>query len=241
MTVITRTVNTIIENAYKLIGLYSEDRALEQSRTTEGLYLLNALLDHYASNDKRIAYNSLLSFNLVIGQTTYSFSKKVGASVDSNRIVDLKYIILEDDDKNYPVNIQPDQFYFNNIRKTNVINRPIDAYFQNDIDESRIIFFTKPAKAYPITLKAKFVIDAVELSQPLDEVPAYMHLFLGYALGRILHDHYPGSVWTSTQEAQYQEMLANIINAADTSLESFSGIALTHYNRGISREDFLSA
>jgi hypothetical protein len=246
MTIITRTVNTIIEGAYKLIGVFSEDRALEGGRVTEGLGLLQEILDHYASVDTRIAWDAPLTFNLVIGQTEYTFSKSGAADVNSNRIVELKYITIQDSDYNYPVIIQPDEYYFNRRIALNVSARPVEAYFQNALDqansaeESKIIFFSKPDETYTCVIKAKFVLDAVSLSQPLDEVPTYYHRFLKYALARSLNDSYPGSTWDIKKENEYKMMLENIINASDINLETRTGAALKANYRGGSLSEFLN-
>jgi hypothetical protein len=246
MTIITRTVNTIIEGAYKLIGVFSEDRALEGGRVTEGLGLLQEILDGYAAVDTRIAWDSTLTFNLVIGQREYTFSKAGTADVNSNRIVELKYITLQDGDILYPVNIQPDEIYFNRTISLTNSFRPENAYYQNaldtsnDVEESKIVFFSLPDKTYPCTIKAKFVLDAVELNQPLDEVPSYYHRFLKYALGRSLNDHYPGSTWDVKKENEYKFLLENITNASDVNLESRAGVTFKSPTVGYSYSRLLS-
>lgn len=246
MTLITRTVNTLIEGAYKLIGVFSEERPLEGSRITEGLEYLQEILDHYASNDTRIAWDDTLTFNLVIGQQEYTFSKDGGADVNSNRIVDLKYITIQDGDFSYPVIIQSDELWYYRKRKLNNTERPQQAFLQNALnqgtssEESKIFFFSKPDKTYTCLIKAKFILNAVALSQPLDEVPNYYHRFLKYALGRTLNDHYPGSTWNQKKEDTYTQLLENITNASDVSLDSRTGIALKAYRRGTSLADFLN-
>lgn len=246
MTNITRTVNTIIEGAYKLIGIYSEDRALSGQLTTEGLESLQEILDHFAATDTRIAYNSELNFNLTIDKAEYTLSKEAGADINSNRIVELKYVVLTDGDFDYPVKILSDEYYFNRKRQVTSTGRPVRVYLQNEVDTvnsaevSRLVFFTLPDKAYSCTVKAKFVLDAVSLSQPLDEVPNYYHRFLKYALGRELSSEYPGSEWDNLKEKKYIEMLENITNASDVDLTARTGPELLKYGRGDSLGDFLS-
>lgn len=240
MTVITRTSNSIIENAYKLIGIFSEDRALEGGRVTEALSLLNQLLDQYASVNTRIAYDSLLNFTLTAGKQDYTFSKAIGADVDSQKIVRIKFINLTDGDFSYPVRIQPDEFFFNKTRNLISTTRPTDAYFQNQIEGSKLVFFTKPDKNYGCTIKAKFVIQSVDLNEVLNEVPSYYHMFLEYALARVLQNHYPGSIWDQIKEDFYQKMLIDISDASDVDLDARTGVALKDFGSGVSLEDFLS-
>lgn len=240
MAVITRTVNSIIEGAYKIIGLYSEDRAIDGGRTTEALYYLNSLLDQYASNQTRIAYDSRLSFNLVAGQNKYIISKVVGADVDSNKIAHIKYVTITDGDFTWPVEIQPDDFYFTNMRNLNQTGRPNQVYFQNEVQGTKLVFFTKPDKVYQCDIKGKFVLDAVELSQPLDEVPAYYHMFLEYALARILHVHYAGSNWDQVRDDEYMRLLNSISDASDMDLSVTTGSSLKNLRDSYTRGDFLN-
>jgi hypothetical protein len=240
MAVITRTVNSIIDGAYKIIGLYSEERAMDQGRTTEALYYLNALLDQYASNQTRIAYDGRLSFNLVADQSEYIISKAIGADVDSNKIAHIKYITVTDGDFVWPVQLQPDDFYFTNKRDINQTGRPNQVFFQNEVNGSKLVFFTKPDKVYQCNIKGKFVLDAVELSQPLDEVPAYYHMFLEYALARILHVHYSGSNWGQVREDEYIRLLNSISDISDMDLSANTGASLKNTRDNYTHGDFLN-
>ncbi|GAF81165.1 unnamed protein product, partial [marine sediment metagenome] len=178
--------------------------------------------------------------------TEYTFSKAPGADVNSNRIVNLKFINIPDGDFSYPVIIQPDEYFFNRKRATDRSFRPEEAYFQdaldqaNNAEESKIIFFSKPDKTYQCTIKAKFVIDVVSLSQPLAEVPKYYFNFLKYALARSLNDIYPGTVWTDKKERKYIQLLTDITDASDINLETRTGIALKQNRRGTSLSGFLN-
>lgn len=247
MTIISRTVNDVVEGAFKLIGLFSEDRALENFRATEGLSYLQKILDNFGGVNTRIAYDAQLPFNLVLNQRTYTFSKEVGADVNSNKIVELKYVFLTDSDFNYPVDIENDDIFFN--RRINLLStgRPTQCFFQNALDEtnsyevSKITFFTLPDKAYDCTIKAKFVPNAVALSQPFDEVPNFYHLFLEYALGRELRNHYAGSNWDNEKELRYKELLDNVLAGNDLDLTTKTSTALKFNDSGYTYEDFRGA
>lgn len=215
---ITRTTIDIIQGAFKLIGVFSEDRALSGKRADEGLYYINILLDDFANSSIRIAYNALLNFNLVQNQQAYEISNKSGADVSNNPLVALKYVNLTDGDIQYEVEIIPDNLYYENTKLNTLTGRPLRIFLQNDIDESNLFFVIKPDKAYPCTVKGKFVLNHVTLHQVLNDVPAYYHLFLEYALGRLLHSRYPGSTWDKAAEDTYQDRLKRITAANDQDL-----------------------
>lgn len=246
MTVITRTVNSIIEDAYKLIGMFSEDLPLAGGRITEGLNTLQLIADEFASKPIKIAWDSTITFNTVVDQREYIFSKAAGADVDSHRLVSLKYITVQDGDFEYPVEIQPDEYFFNrNISKTR-ISRPQQVYLQNFLDTatdsegSKLVFFTKPDKIYTVTVKAKFVLDVLTLNQPLDQVPRYYHRFMIYALARALHDKFPGSVLSANAQATYLQLLDNINSATDIDTVADTGSALKGNRRGLTKSRFLN-
>lgn len=226
MTEITRTTNSIIEKAYQLIGIFSEDRALDQGKTIEGLNTLNAMLDNYSSNNTKIAYEQQLTFPVTTGKQKYTFSTAIGADVSSQRIVRLKFINLTSGTSLYPVKVQPDVIYYRRAQDLNATCRPVEAYFQNENEQSFIFFFTKPDQNYSCTIKAKFMVLPVSLNQPLIEVPAYMHEFLSYALGRKLKDVFAGSTWTAGKEQEYQELLKDVIGASDLNFNIDTGAML---------------
>jgi hypothetical protein len=233
-----RTANEIIEGAFKIIGIFSEERALEQGRTTEALDILNELLDSYANAPEKIAYNSEVPFNLVIDQQSYTFSEDISADVNTRKIVELKYVIIKDDNINYPIDILPDEFLLNRAHLTTVRGRPQRCFFQNENELSRITFFTLPDKTYACRIKAKSILENVALNDNLNEVPRSYHLFLKFALGRLLNSHYPGSTWTTTNESFYQNLLKDIKASSDLDLNTNSGISLLHRNEYDSRSAF---
>jgi len=226
MTEITRTSNTIIEKAYKLIGIFSSERALSKGDVNEGLNTLNALLDNYSSNNTKIAYDKQLTFPVTAGKQRYTFSTAIGADVDSQRIVNLKFINLEDANFLYPVDIVADVIYYRRAQALNATCRPVQAYFQNENEQSFIFFFTKPEIDYSCTIKAKFMIDKVSLNQPLAEVPGYYHDFLAYAVARNLQDVFDGSSWNDKKEAKYKELLKDVIGATDLDFNIKTGAML---------------
>lgn len=237
---LTRTANEIIEGAFKLIGIFSEDRALEKGRTNEALDILNELLDSYANAPSQIAYNSEVIFNLVIDQQSYTFSEDIAADVNTRKIAELKYVTIKDDNLNYPVDILPDEFLLNRTHLTAARGRPQRCFFQNENELSTITFFSLPDKTYECRIKAKFILENVALNENLNEVPRSYHLFLKFALGGLLNSHYPGSTWTTKNESFYQSLLKDIQASSDLDLNTNGGVGLLNRNAFDSRSAFFS-
>jgi hypothetical protein len=233
----TTTANKIIDNAYEIIGIKAEDRNLSGGQLAKGLELLNSLLDDFASSTELIAYDSLLTFPLVIGQTTYVI-KTSGGDVTSNQLAKLKYIILVDGDLQYPIAIVEDAIFYNSRRSLEIGGLPQQAFFQNGINESTIQFLRKPDKTYQCTVKGKFVLTNLTLNTTITNIPEYYNLFLQLSLGRILKGRYPGSTWDQTTEAEYTQRKNNLTSTSDTNLNSVTGTALLHNNIGGSNTIF---
>ena len=226
MSEITTTSNAIIEDAYKLLGMFSEDRPLSGGRITEGLKTLNFLLKHFESSTPAIAYQEVLSFQVIGGKQEYTFSTAAGADVDSRKIVELNFVNIEDSSFSYPVAVKSDVYFFRSVRQLHLTGRPTECYLQNSPETSRIVFFSIPDKNYNCNIKAKFVLEQVELSEPIDEVPASYQLFLIYALAKLLHSKFPGSLWTVDNENDYKDAKSNISSSSDLNFNITTGAFL---------------
>lgn len=211
----SRTTNDIIIRAFYLIGEFSPDELPSGSQVTEGLYYLNDLFDSLSALGIFIPFIREVTFNLVANQDVYSISNIVPADVSSERIVELNYVNIINDNISYPVRIVKRSDILNNSRLTNLKTRPGYVILIRDDLETRLQFYPVPDKTYSCTVRGKFMLDHLELYDNLDEVPPYYFRFLRYALARELKDVYPSSNWTQTAEAAYQEMLKNLTAATD--------------------------
>lgn len=236
----SRTTNQIIEGAYKIIGIFTEDSSIGGKRITEGLYYLNALLDELEGSPEEIAYYDNLIFNLVAGQRTYSISRDLGADVTANKITEFKSVSLLSGEINYPVKILDEQYLNGSYYQNTTRALPQYCYTNNSVSASEITFFTIPDKIYECRVTGKFVLSNLNLSENISNVPGYYHLFLEYSLARVLADHFPGSLWTPKMEQRYDDMRENIIAKADmnTVVDLDNRLVGKYYNSGHGR--FLS-
>lgn len=223
----TRTANELIEEAFKIIDIFSEERNLSGKRLKEGLDLLNALLSSYRSAPQLIAYDSTITFNLVAGQRQYEISEEVGADVTSNPLARLKFVTLEQDNLQHPVGIVPDNMFYARGIDLDAQRRPTQVFLQNDVLKSFLNFIIKPDFAYLCTVKAKFVLDDLTLNTDITTIPMYYTLYLSYALARLLHGRYAGSKWDAQDETAFNELKQDVMSVADIDLITETGVALT--------------
>lgn len=235
-----RTANEIIEEAFKIIGIFSEERNLSGKRLKEGLDLLNGLLSSYRASTQLIAYDSIITFNLVVGQRQYEISEEVSADVNSNPLARLKFVTIENDNLQHPIGIVPDNYFYARGINLNLSRRPTQVFLQSENEKTFLNFLVKPDLTYLCTVKGKFVLDDLTLNTDITTIPRYYTLYLSSALARLLHPRYAGSKWDAVDETQYNELKEDVMSVADIDLITETGIALTqsrfnrfsHFNAG---------
>ena len=92
MAQIPRTTNDVIVNSLYLLGELGVTEKADAFMLSTGLELINELLDKFSSDSIYIPYLTDISFTLIPGKSTYSFSDiLVGTDIVSDRIVDLSF------------------------------------------------------------------------------------------------------------------------------------------------------
>jgi hypothetical protein len=223
-----KTADDILKFAYRKIGIGATDRNLSGDKVDQGIDLLNAQLDNYASQSSFIAYDSILEFQLVTGQQNYTISKDTSLSpdVDGYKIVKLKYVNLVSDNIKYPINIVEDHVWYKTRRNLTFSGRPRDIYLQNEPFLTNLFFLRKPDKVYDCIVKAKFVVQNLDLTSDISTLPEYYKLFLVYELGSLLVDFYPGANWTAKSEQIHERLKENLRSTNDLDLTSVTSSAL---------------
>lgn len=209
-----KSVKRIIERAYKIAGLYRIDRILEGSRQQEALDILNDLLAGFADNNSKIAFYDTLSFPVIANQDQYIFAPSAG-DVVSNRLMELKYVLLKTTNILYPVKVMTDKAYYTVRRSDTIQRRPRGCFLQNAVGKSILTFISKPDIDYDCEIKAKFILSEVNLTSDLSEVPAYYVNYLEYLLARELTMEYMPNNWTERHEKRFIDLEQGIINKSD--------------------------
>ena len=206
-----RTANDLIVRAFYLLGEFSPDAIPSGQDVQDGLYYLNDILDYFSSQGLLIPYIKNVEFTMEVGKGEYTFSNVItNPDVNSERIVELDYVNIIRDQISYPVRIISRAELFNNARLTDLQSKPGYVILIREELQSKLKFYPVPAFPYECVVRAKYMLDHLELYDQLDEIPPYYYRFLRYALARELKDIYPSSNWSAQQEQMYQEMLRDI-------------------------------
>jgi len=210
----TTQVEKLIERSYKVAGLFQQDRILIGSKQQEALIILNEFLDYLASDPSGIAFYNTLQFPVVSGQQSYVFAPS-GGDVVSNRIVELKFVVLISSGTRYPVHIVQDSEYYEQIYYQTSGARPYACFLQNGIDSSTLNFIYKPDTSYTGEVKAKFVLNHLTLNTDISNVPEYYIRYLKYALAKELAIEYLPANWTEAHETELKKIASSIKNISD--------------------------
>lgn len=213
----TITARDIIYKAFYMLGVTDFGEVANGEDTSNALSILNEILESWSGGGVIIPYLNQVNFMLKQGKSEYVLGKTDGADVNSLKIAQLVSINFRYDNTVYPVNILSQNVYYENLRVVNLTSLPFNAFLQNTVYDSRLIFYPIPNKDYECYVRAKFVFDDIELDDRLDEIPPHARQFFRYALARELCDFY-SKPWQPKQEQIYNELKARMFSNAELDL-----------------------
>jgi len=220
---VTRTTNDVIVNSLYLLGELGVGETPDSFMLSTGLEIINEILDGFAADSIYIPYLSSVDFVMIPGKDTYSVSDIVPADITSDRIIDLQFAnyVVEPSTLEplvYPLRIISKANYYNIVRTQNLQTRPGSILLDKQQNQSFIILYPTPDKAYPCSLKCKVMLNSLSANQDLTALSPYYYGFLKFALAREFRSYYPSGNWNETAEDKYQDYISNLKNANETDL-----------------------
>lgn len=215
----TRTVNQLINDSFKLIGLFTEDRTPQSYRVKEAIDILNAIIDEFENDSIFIPYAKVLQFTATAGKCDYYISREVGADVDYDKPVKIFYAQVIYNNIRYPIKAIRDNIYFENRSVDTAQGIPLYWFLQSTNLGGHLIFYPSPVYNYTVIVKGKFAEDNLYSGETLNDkiTPAY-YRFLQHAIARDLAKYYKTGIWDANLEADYQRMRSNFQSKNDIDL-----------------------
>ena len=222
MSQVNFSVNDLIINSLYLLGELGVGEAPDSFMLSSGLELVNELLDKFASDSIYIPYLTEVSFNLVAGKGTYSFSDIIPADVVVDRLIDLSFANFTVPSAGqgiiYPLQIINKAQFYGVTRLLPLTTRPGFIFLDRQPLESFVTLYPQPDQPYPCLLGVKVMLDKVIANQSLMSLPPFYYGFLKYCLARKFRSYYPSGNWTETAEEEYKDYFNIIKNANETDL-----------------------
>lgn len=222
MSQVVKTVNELITSSLYLLGELATNETPDSFMLSTGLELINEILAMYDSDSIYIPYITTVSFDMVVGQRTYSLSDMVPADVVTNRVVDLSYANYTVPSAGqgiiYPLQIINKAQYYGVTRLTPLNTRPGFIFLDKQADESFITLYPSPDQPYPCQLGVKSMMNSVVANGNLGQMPPFYYGLLKFTLSRRFLAYYPSGNWPQQNEDTYQEYMNIIKNANETDL-----------------------
>lgn len=197
-------------NAFKRIGMFTEDRNLPSFRLKEAVDYLNLLMDGFGNSLFFVPLSTSYDVTLAAGKRAYTIGAGVSYDIDYRKPISIDYVNITDGSAIYNVMQFPSDDFYKNYRSDDDQRRP-EKYFLDEQDTYSILnFFAKPDQDYSCTLTGKFALATLDENDDLGEFPPRYLLFLEYAVARQLADIYPSQAWTQKKESMYQELFRDI-------------------------------
>ncbi len=180
------TALQLITRAYYLSQVVSRElQVVTGSQITDGLYLLNAILDSKGSDLREIPYYQEHIFNSVQGQELYFIPGLL--SVDS--------LTFNIGPVRYAMNEETRTSYFAQYRIDNVQSLPFQYRIERTLDGANLYMYFVPADVYVMKMWGKFGLTEVALNTDLSLLYDFFYIeFLRHELALYLANEYGATV-----------------------------------------------
>lgn len=203
------TARELITRAYYLSQIVSRQlQTPSGQQITDGLYLLNSLLDFMSTDIRLIPYFRRYEFDSVVGQEEYFVSGLLYVDSLTFNIGDVRYSINEATRKQY----------FAGPRVDGIQSLPYVYRTERELDGMRIFLYFEPQAIYQMKLSGKFRLGNVTLDTDMSlTYDEYYIEWLRYALAVKVCEEWGSSVPDTTM-AKYKEMQKKLMEVSPPDL-----------------------
>lgn len=176
------TARQLVTRSWFLSGIVARRlQSVTGDQATDGLFLLNALLDWKSIQIDLIPYWTYYEFPAVVGVEAYYIANLYAVESLTFNIGDVRY----------PTDPSSRSAYFGTGRVDNINSLPSNWYFNRSLGGGSIYLYFKPAGTYPIKIMGKFGLQNVTLDTDLTAIydPAYLE-YLRFALAQYMCAEY---------------------------------------------------
>lgn len=209
------TARELITRAYYLSQVVARElQTVSGSQISDGLYLLNALLDVKSSDLHLIPYFTPSTFTTVIGQSEYFVENLVFVDSMTFNIGEVRYAMIEMDRKGF----------FATPRVDGIQSLPFSYRCERTLDGMNIFFYFVPAGNYVIKIWGKFGFTEVTLDTDLSLIYDRFYIeYLRYALAQYICQDW-GATFPQEATAKYDEIVKKLMmqSPADLTIQKRS-------------------
>lgn len=223
------TATDLISRAYYLSQVVSRElQTVSGSQITDGLYLLNALLDFKSTDTRLIPYYDRTTFNTVAGTEMYFIPNLLMVDALTFNIGQVRYAMYE----------RTRDEFFNTPRVDNIQSLPFSYRVERVLGGANIYFYFVPADVYVMKLSGKYALSEVTLMQDISLVyDKYYIEYLRHELANMICSDYGATLPDATMETlqEYRKKLLTV-SPPDLSIQSHN-----YFNSGWDSMDWQTA
>jgi hypothetical protein len=155
------TAKQLITRSWYLSGIVGRSFQIPTGdQTTDGLYLLNALLDFKQIETDLIPYWQYITFNAVPGQEFYFLPNVAAIEEMTFNLGVVRYPMVQTSRTNY----------FGSARVDNIETLPFSWNFDRALGGGNLALYFVPDTTYPLKMKAKIFLADVSLTTDLTNI-----------------------------------------------------------------------
>lgn len=173
---------TLITRAWYLSGIVARNlETVSGDQITDGLFLLNVLLDFKATDVRLIPYFTRYQNNFVVGQEMYNISN----------LFEIESMTFNIGQVRYPMTETTRDVYFGNGRVDNITSLPFQYHLERTFGGSNVFVYFLPDQTYQFNITGKFALTDVTLNQDMSLTYDNFYLeYLRYALAQFFCNEY---------------------------------------------------
>lgn len=174
--------NDLVTRAWYLSGIVARNlETVSGDQATDGLFLLNTLLDFKATDESLIPYYTRYNFNLVQGQEVYTIANLFAVETMTFTLNTVRYSMMQ---------VSRD-VYFGSARANGIQSLPFNYHVERELDGSKIYVYYLPNQTYVAEILGKFGLTNVTQFQDMSLVYDMFYMeYLRYALAQMMCDEY---------------------------------------------------
>lgn len=176
------TARTLIDRSWYLSGIVARNlQTVRGDQVSDGLFLLNALLDWKVVDTALIPYWTYYEFNAIPNQEAYFIAN----------LYAIESVTFNVDVVRYPMDFTSRRKYFGSSRVDNIATLPYNWTFNRSKGGGTLYMYFLPQSAFPIKLMGKFGLQNVTLDTDMSLTydMAYIE-YLRYALAQYMCSEY---------------------------------------------------
>jgi hypothetical protein len=203
------TAQQLITRAFYLSQIVSRDlQTPNASQISDGLYLLNAILDYKSTDMRLIPYFTSYEFNTVPNQELYFIPNLLMIDTMTFNIGVVRYSMYE-----------ASRFeYFGTPRVDNIANLPFSYRAERVLDGMNVYMYFLPGGIYQIKMQGKFALTEAALNTDLSLTYDFYYIeYLRYELANYICSEW-GATFPEQAMKKYEEIRKKLMDVSPKDL-----------------------